>query len=515
MNRRPATASMNDEKTVRVRFAPSPTGSLHVGGARTALYNWLKARQSGGTFVVRIEDTDQARSTRASEESMLDDLRWLGLDWDEGPGVDGAVGPYRQSERGAIYTEMAAKLIASGTAYPCFCTEEELDAQRKAVEAKGDNFVYPGTWRDADPEVVKEKLAANEPHVVRFKVQPGARVEIDDLVRGSVAWDAESTVGDFILLRSNGVPVYNFCVAVDDATMGITHVVRAEEHLTNTLRQGLVLAALGFKMPQYAHASLILGEDRSKLSKRHGATSVDQFRAEGFLREAMINYLAGLGWNDGTDKEIYSVEEVIEAFRLDRVVKAPSMFDMAKLKWVNGQHIRALDPLKLRALLEPVLVEAPGLLVAPPSEIFASAVVSNTQDKVELLNECVGIVKQVLAYPLLETVASGEASELLEDDFKSLAMAVLESYDKGEIPAPSADFGGEFKSFVKALGKAQGRKGKRLFHPLRLALTGSMSGPDVGAQVELLAASEGIVSSELLVPLSSRMETLRTWVAAE
>jgi glutamyl-tRNA synthetase len=189
---------------------------------------------------------------------MLEDLRWLGLDWDEGPGVEGPVGPYRQSERGPLYAEMAAKLMESGAAYPCFSTEEELNAKRAAVEAKGDNYVYDGAWRDADPAVVEEKLAANEPHVVRFKVQPGARVEIDDLVRGSVSWDAESTVGDFILLRSNGVPVYNFCVAVDDATMGITHVVRAEEHLTNTLRQGLVLEALGFKMPQVVASTLLL-----------------------------------------------------------------------------------------------------------------------------------------------------------------------------------------------------------------------------------------------------------------
>jgi len=317
---------------VRVRFAPSPTGTLHVGGARTALFNWLKARKEGGKFILRIEDTDLARSTRESEESMIADLRWLGLDWDEGPDVGGDFGPYRQSERSHIYKECADKLIAEGHAYPCFASEEELEAQRAEAEAKGENFVYPGTWRDADPKTVEEKIKNGDPYVVRFKVPPGARVEINDLVRGQVGWDAEAMVGDFILLRSSGVPVYNFCVAVDDATMGITHVVRAEEHLSNTLRQGLVLEALGYRMPTYAHASLILGEDRSKLSKRHGATSVDQFKREGFCREAMINYLAGLGWNDGTDKEIYSVPEVISAFSIDRIVNSPSMFDMQKLK---------------------------------------------------------------------------------------------------------------------------------------------------------------------------------------
>ena len=240
---RTRAAMVAEGADVRVRFAPSPTGSLHVGGARTALFNWLKARQTGGKFVVRIEDTDQARSTRESEESMLADLRWLGLDWDEGPGVDGDYGPYRQSERGDIYKEYGKKLLESGAAYPCFCTEEELEAKRAAAEEAGEAGMYDGAWRDADPDVVAEKLAAGEPHTVRFRVEPGAKVSIDDTVRGKVSWDAEKTVGDFILLRSNGVPVYNFCVAVDDATMKITHVIRAEEHLTNTLRQGLIVSS--------------------------------------------------------------------------------------------------------------------------------------------------------------------------------------------------------------------------------------------------------------------------------
>jgi glutamyl-tRNA synthetase len=243
-----------------------------------------QARQAGGTFVLRIEDTDTARSTRASEESMKADLRWLGLDWDEGPDVGGPHAPYRQSERGAIYQKYSAQLIAEGKAYPCFTTEAELDDLRAAAEAAGEpSPVYDGTWRDADPALVAAKIAAGDTFAVRFKVEPGSSVSINDLVRGTVSWDADATVGDFVLMRSTGVPVYNFCVAVDDATMGITHVVRAEEHLTNTLRQGLVLEALGFPMPTYAHASLILGEDRSKLSKRHGATSVDQFKQEGYV----------------------------------------------------------------------------------------------------------------------------------------------------------------------------------------------------------------------------------------
>ena len=264
----------------RLRFAPSPTGSLHVGGARTALYSYLAAKKNGGKFVLRIEDTDLARSTKESEDSMIKDLRWLGLDWDEGPYSGGPAGDYRQSERGEAYVKIAKKLVEMGHAYPCFCTEEELEAKRQAAEASGSPVAYDGTWRDADPAEVQRRMDAGETYTYRFKVPKGKVVSIDDMVRGRISWDVEATLGDFILLRSNGVPVYNFCVAVDDALMGITTVARAEEHLTNTVRQVLVLEALGFPIPEYAHCSLILGEDKSKLSKRHGATSCDQFRQQ-------------------------------------------------------------------------------------------------------------------------------------------------------------------------------------------------------------------------------------------
>ena len=311
---------------VRVRFAPSPTGSLHVGGARTALFNWLIARKTNGSFIIRVEDTDEARSTRASEASILNDLKWMNLNWDEGPEIDGPFGPYRQSERKDIYKKVADKLIAEGKAYRCFCSEEELDTKRAAAEAAGLDPKYDGTWRDADPAEIQKKLDNGDEYTVRFKVPPGKVVYIDDIVRGRVTWDAEASLGDFIIMRSNGMPVYNFCVAVDDANMKISHVIRAEEHLTNTLRQLLVLEALGVRPPTYAHCSLILGSDRSKLSKRHGATSLSQFSAQGFLPDAMMNYLANLGWNDGTDKEIYSPKELVEAFDLNRIIKSPSMF---------------------------------------------------------------------------------------------------------------------------------------------------------------------------------------------
>lgn len=269
-----------------MRFAPSPTGSLHIGGARTALFNWLKARQSNGVYVLRIEDTDLKRSTKESEDSMIADLDWLGLLWDEGPGIETSMlGPYRQSQRSSIYKAQAQKLIDSGHAYKCFETEAESEAKREATNTMDNSFDYSNEWRNADPDIVAEKVRNGEPYTVKFKVMPGMGVSIQDTVRGKVSWDAESTLNsDFILLRSNGVPVYNFCVAVDDSLMEISHVIRAEEHLTNTLRQGLILQALGYKLPQYAHASLILGEDRSKLSKRHGATSILQFKQQVYFK---------------------------------------------------------------------------------------------------------------------------------------------------------------------------------------------------------------------------------------
>lgn len=505
-------------KQIRVRFAPSPTGALHVGGARTALYNWLLARQTKGSFLVRVEDTDVARSTRESEEMVLADLAWLGLNWDEGPRVGGEKGPYRQSERSDIYVELAQKLVQDGKAYPCFCTEEELERKREQAEREGRPPQYDGTWRDADPEEVKRKMENGEQYTVRFKVPGGSRVVINDAVRGKVAWDADSTVGDFIILRSTGVPVYNFCVAVDDALMGVSTVIRAEEHLTNTLRQVLILRALGFETPDYAHCSLILGSDRSKLSKRHGATSVTQFREEGYLPVAMINYLATLGWNDGTEKEIYTVEELIEAFDIHRITKSPAMFDGDKLRFINGQHLRALPAEELGELVVAEWKRS-GLFndAMQTGSPLAQAAVALVRGSLELVNDANDEMKKAFAYPLDETLASGEADELLgeEGGFKELAEIALRDYDSGEMPTglDGEEHKANWKKWVKATGKGCERKGKGLFHPLRLALTGKMSGPDVGEILQVLHLTEESNAATDFVPLSQRMETLRSKLA--
>ena len=418
------------------------------------------------------------------------------------------------------------------------------------MEAEGIPPRYDGTWRDADPDVVKAKIENGDPYTVRFKVPPNSRVVIDDAVRGTVSWDADSTVGDFILLRSSGVPVYNFCVAVDDASMGITTVIRAEEHLTNTLRQGLILDALGAPRPRYAHCSLILGEDKQKLSKRHGATSCNQFRLDGFLPDAMINYLALLGWNDGTDNEIFSRDELIEAFDIDRIVKSPSVFDMDKLKWVNSQHLKKMEVEEILHLVQEQL-EFMGLLRdgADESKVkdFTFAATALAKQMMETTRDAATNAKIVMGYNLpvdFADLADGsEAKTMIEQgNFYAIAMKILEMHEAGTFPMPDIDnvlavymdesnkaivednfVGGDegsystkYKATMKSIAKEMKVKGKNLFHPVRLALTGEMSGQDVTKQMSLLAMATGedsVVNADSaeVIPFDVRMERLRSF----
>lgn len=513
-------------KGVRVRFAPSPTGSLHVGGARTALFNWLLARKTKGKFLIRVEDTDEARSTRESEHSILNDLKWLGLNWDEGPEVGGPHGPYRQSERKHIYKAAAEKLIAEGKAYRCFCTEEELEEKRLAAEARGEDPKYDGKWRDASPEEVQKMLDAGQPYTVRFRVPPGKIVSIDDVVRGRVTWDADASLGDFIILRSNGMPVYNFCVSVDDAAMQITHVIRAEEHLTNTLRQMLILEALDYTPPTYAHCSLILGSDRSKLSKRHGATSVTQFAAQGFLPAAMMNYLANLGWNDGTPKEIYSPQELIEAFDLSRIVKSAAVFDMAKLTWINAQHLRALPAAEIQPIVLKEMARGPDAVLAEnfnPEGVarfddFRVIATKIAQRDMDLSVDTNRLLGNVLRYDFDASLESDEeAKEIIKSPtLPSFIQALADDFASGALPrGTEADFDNLWKAYMKSLGGRLGVKGKNLFHPVRFLLTGRMSGPDVGDQIKLLGLARGIVRADYpLVPLEQRIANIEKLVAS-
>ena len=328
--------------TVRVRFAPSPTGSFHVGGARTALFNWAFARHHKGVFILRIEDTDRSRSTDEHIDQILDVLRWLGLDWDEGPPAAG----YRQTERFDIYREHALRLLAEGRAYRCRCTPEILDALRAAARARKEQFRYPGTCRDAG-------VPASEPHALRLKMPQGGQTVVDDAILGTVTFD-NGTLDDWILVRTDGVPTYNFCVVVDDVTMKITHVIRGNDHLNNTPKQLACYAALGYATPVFAHIPMILAPDRSKMSKRHGATTVEEFRGQGILPEALLNYLARLGWSHG-DQEILSRDEIVEHFTLEQVGKAGAIFDREKLLWLSQEWIKSVPPERLAAALRPFL----------------------------------------------------------------------------------------------------------------------------------------------------------------
>lgn len=341
---------------VRVRFAPSPTGKLHIGGARTAIYNWAFARANGGTFILRIDDTDPTRSTDENTQIILRAMRWLGLDWDEGPEVGGEFGPYHQTERFDTYTAALETLKERGAVYPCFCTKEELDAKR---EAAGESYAgYDRTCRNLSAEEAQARIAAGEPHVWRLKVPENhGPIEFDDAVYGHMSFPAD-VMDDMILVRTDGTPTYNFAVVCDDANMQITHVIRGDDHLSNTPRQILIYEALGLEAPTFAHLSMILGADGKKLSKRHGATSVEEYKAQGFLPDTMVNFLALLGWSLDGETTIISRDVLCEKFSLDRITKKDAVFDETKLEWMNGQYIKAMNPAQWVELSRPWLIEA-------------------------------------------------------------------------------------------------------------------------------------------------------------
>ncbi|KAF3434917.1 hypothetical protein FNV43_RR22004 [Rhamnella rubrinervis] len=494
---------------VRVRFAPSPTGNLHVGGARTALFNYLFARSKGGKFVLRIEDTDLERSTKESEEAVLQDLSWLGLDWDEGPGVSGDYGPYRQSERNSLYKQYAEKLLEHGHVYRCFCSNEELEKMKEIAKLKQLPPVYTGKWTTATNEEVQEELAKGTPYTYRFRVPKEGSLKINDLIRGEVSWNLD-TLGDFVIMRSNGQPVYNFCVTVDDATMAISHVIRAEEHLPNTLRQALIYKALGFPMPYFAHVSLILAPDRSKLSKRHGATSVGQFREMGYLPQAMVNYLALLGWGDGTENEFFTLEQLVEKFSIGRVNKSGAVFDSTKLRWMNGQHLRALPSEEFKKLIGEqwrrtgILTESEGPFIDEAIQLL--------KDGIDLIPDSEKALSNLLSYPLHATLASSEVKPLLEDKLSDFSSSLVAAYDSGELLSALEGGHAGWQKWVKSFGKSLKRKGKSLFMPLRVLLTGKLHGPDMGSSMVLIhkAGTRSVVSPQAgFVTLDERFKTLR------
>jgi len=467
-------------RDVRVRFAPSPTGYLHVGGARTALFNYLFARHHGGTFVIRIEDTDAERSTAESERTLVEDLRWLGLDWDEGPDIGGPYAPYRQSERLDVYRSVAEKLVADGRAYPCFCTDAELEQKRELAAAASRPPQYDGTCRHLTPEEVAAKRKAGIPAAIRFHVGEGV-VRFEDAVRGTMEL-SHDMVGDWVVVRSSGLPTYNFAAAVDDNLMKITHVIRGEEHLPNTLRQIMIYDALGSAQPVFAHVPLILAEDRSKLSKRHGASSVEDLRANGYLPDAAVNYLLLLGWSHPQSKEIMPRDEMVKVFDIDRIGRAAAVFDKKKLLWMNGQYIRKLDLDTLVKLVEPYV---PDFLRERYDQATRREIVSILQDSMDTLADFAA--RATIFEP--NVVYEDEAKALLQtESARRVVASMIKRLREHDGPLTPESF----KAMILATGQETGLKGKDLYFPIRGAMTGSVHGPDL-TRVAAVKGRDGVL----------------------
>ena len=466
---------------MRVRFAPSPTGHLHVGNARTALFNWLLARHGAGMFILRIEDTDVQRSTRESEAAIMDDLRWMGLTWDEGVEIGGAYGPYRQSERLRLYADYARQLLERQQAYYCFCSPEKLEADRQAMIKQGRPPKYAGTCRAIAPDEAASRVSAGENAVIRLRVPADREVTFDDIVRGPVTFHTD-VIGDPVLVRSDGMPAYNFAVVIDDALMEITHVVRGEDHISNTPRQVLLYEAFGWTPPAFAHLSLVMGPDHTPLSKRHGATSVAEFRAKGYLPEALVNYLALIGWSPGEGEEVLPLDELARRFELSKVAHSAGVFDEDKLAWVNRHYLKALDPAPLVDLALPFLRErsiAVGTLSDRGRE-WLEAVVPSLASSVDRLPQIADRLRTVFAFDADETLARDDIRGEFSDP---AARAVVAAIAADLIAAPRLTDREIFRAAVARVKQQTGAKGRALLHPIRVALTGEHEGPELDVLV--------------------------------
>ena len=475
--------SMAPNDKVRVRFAPSPTGQLHIGNVRTALFNWLFARQKGGTFILRIEDTDLERSEARYETQLMEDLKWLGLDWDEGPDVGGPYPPYRQSDKMDVYRGYADRLIREDKAYYCFCSAEELEREREQALKDQRQPIYSGKCRNLEQAEAERRRAAGESAAIRLKI-PEHPIRFHDIVRGNVEFSNE-VVSDPIIVRSSGMPVYNYVVVIDDADMKITHVIRGDDHISNTPKQVAVYEALGLPVPEFAHLSTILGPDKERLSKRHGATSVANFREMGILPEALMNYLALLGWApSGGNREIFSKEELIREFSLERVTPSPAVFDTEKLHWLNRHYIKQSPPERIHKLGMEALQRA-GLLPAG-----ANGNVSRwTHNLIELLAPYVDKLDQLPEKAKIifngDAAAALAATENAEIFANEKARAVVQAFARlalSESPLTPE----RFKAIMDEIKAETGAKGKDLFHPVRIMLIGSHSGPDFNKLIPLI-----------------------------
>ena len=496
---------MKSSETVRVRFAPSPTGLLHVGNARTALFNWLFAAQKKGVHVLRIEDTDVERSEARYETQLLEDLRWLGIDWDEGPDVGGPFAPYRQSDRSEIYHRYAERLLEEGKAYLCFCSAEELERERQQAAAERRPQVYSGKCRQCDPVQAKQRRAAGEQAAIRLRI-PERPIHFHDIVRGDVTFDNES-VSDPIIMRSTGVPVYNYVVVIDDAEMKITHVIRGDDHLSNTPKQVALYEALGFPVPEFAHLSTILGPDRERLSKRHGATSISQFREMGILPEALVNYLALLGWApSGGTRETFTPKELVKEFSLERVTPSPAVFDFDKLYYLNRHYLKGADPKRIENLAFPYLEQA-KLIPADADEAvrtWVEKVIALLVPYVDRLDQIPDKTKLFFNYDAEAAVSAEDNRPLLTSEIGKRVVADFTA----RVNAGSNGFSAEsFKAIINQVKDETGAKGKELFHPIRIVITGSHSGPDFDRVIPLIETGSRLPLTKHVLSVRERVDS--------
>ncbi len=474
---------------VRVRFAPSPTGKLHIGGARTAIYNWAFARANGGTFILRIDDTDPTRSTEENTQIILRAMRWLGLDWDEGPEVGGDFGPYAQTDRLDLYRKAAEKLLAEGKAYPCFCTPEQLEADREAARARKDPFQgYQRRCRNIPVDEARARMEAGEPYTLRIKVpEDRGDVVIEDAVHGTVTFAAKE-LDDFVIFRSDGTPTYNFATVVDDAAMGITHVIRGDDHLSNTPRQVMVYEALGAPVPVFAHISMILGADGKKLSKRHGATSVEEYRDAGYLSDAFVNYLALLGWSLDGETTVIPRDVLAREFSLERISKNPATFDPKKLDWINAEYINAMDDATfVKDILLPQLAAA-GIEAGDHDDAWWSLLAQIVRPRTKMPADAAGVAAPVFATAETLTydeksVAKGLAKEGMATVLDA-ARAALEAVPAGSWNAETID------AALEPLPEALDLKKRLVFQAVRVAECGNMVSPPLGETMQLIGRDD-------------------------
>jgi len=475
-----------------------------VGNARTALYNWLFARQKKGVHVLRIEDTDLERSEARFEAQLLDDLRWLGIDWDEGPDIGGLFAPYRQSDRMDIYRRYAEQLFEQGKAYLCFCTAEDLERERQAAAAEHRPQVYSGKCRDYDPAEGKRRRTGGEAAAIRLKI-PEHPIHFHDIVRGDVTFDNES-VSDPIIVRSSGIPVYNYVVVVDDAEMKISHVIRGDDHLSNTPKQVALYEALGFPVPEFAHLSTILGPDRERLSKRHGATSISQFRDMGILPEALVNYLALLGWApSGGTRETFTQKELIKEFSLERVTPSPAIFDFDKLYWLNRHYIKAADPRRIVELSLPYFRKSGLIPDGESAEVrsWAEKVIALLIPYVDRLEQLPEKARFLLDYDAEAAVKAEDNQALLNSEVGRRVIAEFAARVRASSNGFTPD---SFKAIVNQVKEGTGAKGKDLFHPIRIVITGSHSGPDFDRVIPLIETGGHLSLPQHVLSVLERVE---------